>query len=99
MAARFPLSAKILGWFFLNLLVLVVVFLVLLNAQFRFDLGWVFTSAARQRVNTMRDLIVEELNATRPDDWDRVIESFGEAYHVRLALLDESGARLIGSID
>jgi two-component system sensor histidine kinase CpxA len=99
MSARFPLYAKILGWFFLNLLVLVAVFLLLLNAQFRFDLGWVFNTAARQRVNAMRDLIVGELNTTRPDEWDRIIESFSDAYNVRLALLDENGDRLIGAID
>jgi two-component system sensor histidine kinase CpxA len=99
MSARFPLYAKILGWFFLNLLVLVVIFLLLVNAQFRFDLGWAFTTAARQRVNAMRDLIVGELNTTRPDEWDRVVESFGDAYNVRLALLDENGNRLIGAVD
>jgi two-component system sensor histidine kinase CpxA len=99
MSARFPLYAKILSWFFLNLLVLITVFLLLVNAQFRFDLGWVFTTAARQRVDAMRDLIVGELNTTRPDEWDRVIESFSDAYNVRLALLDENGDRLIGTVD
>jgi two-component system sensor histidine kinase CpxA len=99
MSARFPLYAKILGWFFLNLLVLAAVFLLLVNAQFRFDLGWAFTTAARERVNAMRDLIVGELNTTRTDEWDRIIESFSDAYHIRLALLDENGERLIGAID
>jgi two-component system sensor histidine kinase CpxA len=99
MQARFPLYAQILSWFFLNLLVLVAVFVLLVNAQFHFDLGWVFATTARQRVDAMRDLIVGELNATSPDDWDRVIDSFSDAYNVRLALLDENGDRLIGSVD
>src|ERR1700678_1742004 len=99
MSARFPLYAKILGWFFLNLLVLIALFLLLVNAQFRFDLDWVFATAARQRVDAMRDLIVGELNTTRPDDWDRVIDSFSDAYNVRLALLDGNGDPLIGSVD
>ncbi|HEX4084986.1 MAG TPA: HAMP domain-containing sensor histidine kinase [Chthoniobacteraceae bacterium] len=99
MKARFPLYAKILGWFFVNLLVLVVVFLILVNAQFRFDLGWVFSTAARQRVDTMRNLIVNELNTTRPDEWDRVLEGFSEAYHARLGLYDENGDRLLGTSD
>jgi two-component system sensor histidine kinase CpxA len=99
MSARFPLYAQILSWFFLNLLVLVAVFVLLVNAQFHFDLGWVFATTARQRVDAMRDLIVGELNATSPDDWDRVIDSFSDAYNVRLALLDENGDRLIGAVD
>ena len=98
-SARFPLYAQILSWFFLNLLVLVAVFILLVNAQFHFDLGWVFATTARQRVDAMRDLIVGELNATSPDDWDRVIDSFSDAYNVRLALLDENGDRLIGTVD
>ena len=99
MSARFPLYAKILSWFFLNLLVLVIVFLIVINAQFRFDLGWVFSTAARQRVNTMRDLIVGQLNTTRPEEWDRVLDNFGDAYQVRLALFDDHGMRLIGTAD
>ena len=99
MSPRFPLYARILGWFFLNLLVLVAIFLLLVGAQFHFDLGWVFATAARQRVDAMRDLIVGELNTTRPDEWDRVLEGFSEAYQVRLALFDENGERLLGSAD
>jgi two-component system sensor histidine kinase CpxA len=99
MAARVPLYAKILGWFFVNLLVLVAVFLLLVNAQFRFDLNWVFATAARERVDTMRNVIVAQLNATPPEEWDRVIQSSGDAYNVRLGLLDENGERLIGSVD
>ena len=97
MRPRFPLYAKILGWFFLNLLVLVVVFLLLVNAQFRFDLGWVFATAARQRVNAMRDVVVSELNTAAPDEWERILDSLGEAYKVRLALFDENANRLIGN--
>src|SRR5450432_3256896 len=99
MSARFPLFVKILGWFFLNLTLLAAVFILLFNAQFRFDLDWVFATSAGERVDAMRDLIVAELNTTPPFGWDRVIESFSEAYHVRLALFDEDGNHLIGTID
>src|ERR1043166_2126100 len=60
--ARLPLSLKILVWFFLNLVLLTAVTLVLFNAQFRFDLNWVFVTSARVRVEAMRNLISEELN-------------------------------------
>ena len=99
MRPRFPLYAKILGWFFLNLLVLAVVFSLLVFAQFRFDLGWVFSATARQRVNAMRDVIVGDLNTTRPDEWEHVLESFSDAYQVKLALFDEKGTRLLGAAD
>jgi len=98
MPIRLPLSAKILLWFFLNLAALAAVFILLFNAQFRFDLDWVFASSARQRVDALRDLIVEELNTNSPDDWDGVMERFGDAYHVHFALFENNGAHQIGQI-
>lgn len=95
---RLPLSAKILIWFFLNLTVLAAVFLLLFNAQFRFDLDWVFASSARQRVDTVRELIVGELNTTAPDDWDRVINRFSAAYGVQFSLFEPNGDHLIGAV-
>ncbi|MCX6968053.1 MAG: ATP-binding protein [Verrucomicrobia bacterium] len=93
-----PLSAKILAWFFLNLAVLATVFILLFNAQFRFDLDWVFESNARQRVEAMRALIVGELNTTPPDDWGAVLERFSDAYAVRLSIFESNGEYLIGPV-
>src|ERR1700734_3277862 len=98
MRPRLPLYAKILLWFFLNLALLATVFILLFNAQFRFDLDWVLASTASQRVDAMRDLIVGELNATPPDEWDRVIDRFGDAYRARFSLFDDEGRHLIGSV-
>jgi len=98
MHPRLPLSAKILLWFFLNLSLLAVVFILLFNAQFHFDLNWLLASSARERVDAMRDLISGELNTTVPDEWDRVIDRFSDAYHVRLTLLDDEGVHLIGTM-
>jgi len=91
-----PLSAKILLWFFLNLAVLAVVFILLFNAQFRLDLNWIFASSAGQRVDAMRALIVGELNTTHPDDWGGVIDRFSDAYGVHLSLFESNGEHLIG---
>jgi two-component system sensor histidine kinase CpxA len=99
MFPRLPLPAKILSWFFLNLALLVVVFSVLFNAEFHFDLNWVFATNARERVDAMRDLLVGELDTTSPQEWDQVLERFEDAYHVHFALYDEDGNRLIGAAD
>ena len=95
---RLPLSAKILIWFFLNMAVLALGIIFLFNAQFRFDLNWVFASSARQRVDAVRDLIVYELNNTDPDDWDRVVTRFSNAYGLRFSLFEHDGTHLIGRI-
>jgi two-component system sensor histidine kinase CpxA len=98
MHPRLPLSAKILCWFFLNVTLLATVFILLFNAQFHFDLNWLLSSTASARVDALRDLISDELSATDPEEWDRVMDRFSEAYHVRLTLLDEQGNHLIGPL-
>jgi two-component system, OmpR family, sensor histidine kinase CpxA len=99
MRTRLPLFVKILFWFFLNMALLAAVSIALFNAQFRFDLDWFLGGSARGRIDTMRNLITTELNNTVPEAWERVIERFGEAYHVRLSLFDDDGNLLIGPGD
>ncbi len=99
MFSRLPLPFKILLWFFLNLAFLVVGFLLLFNAEYHFNLDWVFASHAQQRVESMRDLIVDDLNTQPPDEWDDVLDRFDDAYHVRFALYDERGNHLLGTVD
>ncbi len=97
--SRLPLPLKILLWFFLNLALLLAGCLLLFNTEYRFDLDWVFSSHAQSRVSTMRDVIVDALDESAPEEWDEVIERFANAYHVRLALYDERSAYLLGSVD
>ena len=99
MFSRLPLPFKILLWFFLNLALLLVGFLVIFSAEYRFNLDWVFSSHAQQRVDAMRDLVVDDLDSHSPDEWDDVIERFADAYHVHLGLFDDRGRHLLGSVD
>ncbi len=97
--SAFPLPVKILLWFFLNVALLVAGFLLLFNAEYHFNLDWVFSNHAQQRVESMRDLIADDLNTQPPDEWDDVIDRFNDAYHVRFALFDDGGRHLLGSVD
>lgn len=97
--APFPLYVKILVWFFLNLLLLAVVVILLINAQFRFDLNWVFATSARERVEAMRNLIVDELNTLPTYEWERVLERFSNAYGVQFAVFDDDGNPLVGLVN
>ena len=99
MFSRLPLPLKILLWFFLNLALLLAGFFLIFSAEYRFNLDWIFSSHAQQRVDAMRDLIVDDLDSHAPDEWDDVIERFADAYHVHLGLFDDHGRRLLGSVD
>lgn len=96
MNIRLPLYGKILAWFFLNLVVVAAVFAFLFDAQFHFNLDWLFAAGARDRLEALRDLIVGELEVTPPDDWQEVMQRYSEAHRVRFALFDDEANPLVG---
>lgn len=96
MKVRLPLYAKILGWFFLNVVALVAVVALLFNAQFLFDVDWLLASGARQRIEAVKNLIVGELNTTPPDQWPEVIDRYNDAYDIRFSVYDDEGNPLLG---
>ncbi len=98
MTSRIPLYSKILGWFFLNLLLIAAVFVFLFKAQFGLNLDWLLATGARQRVEAVRDLIVGELNNSPPDEWERTLNRYSDAYGVRFSLFDEEGNHLVGGV-
>src|SRR6187397_1810869 len=95
---RFPLYAKILGWFFLNLVVVATVVAFLFDAQFHFNMDWLFATGARERLEAVRALILGELETTPPDDWAQVLARYSEAHHVQFALFDDDGNPRVGEI-
>ncbi len=98
MSIRLPLYGKILAWFFLNLVVVAGVFALLLDAQFHFDLDWLFTAGARDRLEAVRDLIVGELETAPPDDWPQVLQRYSEAHRVKFALFDDEARPFLGEV-
>lgn len=96
MRLRLPLSVKILLWFFLNFAALAVVFVLLFNAQFHFNLDWLLTGSARANVERLRDTIAFDLNNSPPDQWDSIVEHHSTVNEVRLTVYDDDGDRLIG---
>jgi two-component system, OmpR family, sensor histidine kinase CpxA len=95
---RIPLAAQILVWFFLNLMLLAAVIFLVLSVQYRVNLDWVFASSARQRVESLRALIVGELNATVPEYWSDVLDRFSDAYGVQISIFDPNGDYLLGRV-
>jgi two-component system sensor histidine kinase CpxA len=94
MPRRFPLYAKILLWFFLNLLLLAVVFYALMRAQFRFGLDLLLSD----RIETADQIIAAELGGEDRPQWDATLKRFGDAYHdeVRFMAFGPDGTLLAG---
>lgn len=93
---RFPLFAKILLWFFLNLGFLAAVLLLVVGAQFQFGLDSLITGRAGERIRALSEALVRDLQSRPAPEWDAALERFGAAYGVTFALVRRDGAQVAG---
>lgn len=96
MKTGLPLYAKILIWFFLNLLLLVLAFWIGIRAQLYSGLDTLLSARAGERMQVLGDLVGGELGDTPVADWNRVLERFSEAYKVDLILVNGSSKVVAG---
>jgi two-component system sensor histidine kinase CpxA len=96
MKLRFPLCAKILLWFFLNLLVLGAAGYALARFQFRIGLDSLLSGQTSERIEAVSRLIQEELRETPREDWSNTLARFGAAYGVKFILFRPDGLHVAG---
>jgi two-component system, OmpR family, sensor histidine kinase CpxA len=96
MRLRFPLLAKILAWFFLNLVVLGVVFYFVFNVQLRLGLDSLLAGRAGERIRAVSEVIVSELKGKPTSDWGGVLKNFERAYKVQFYLFRNDGTQAAG---
>ncbi len=96
MNCRFPLYAKILLWFFLNLLLLVVAFGVFLSVQFHFGLDSLLAGQAGGRLRAVNEVIMRELHQAPKSGWEAVLARFSESYGLRFVLFRPDGQQIAG---
>jgi two-component system sensor histidine kinase CpxA len=93
---RFPLYAKILLWFFLNLVLLGVAFWLFFGTQFRFRPEWLLAGSAEERIESLTDVMLAELNESPRSHWDGVLERFHQAYQLQFLVFRDDGVQLAG---
>ena len=93
---RFPLFAKILLWFFLNLLVLAVVGYVVFKLQFRVGFDSLLLGQAGARVQAVSEVIAAELDGRPIAEWNAILRRFSEAYRVNFSLFRNDGSQAAG---
>ena len=94
MRLRFPLSFKIVAWFFVNLLVLTCGLALLFSAKIGFDS--VLSSLVKTPAQTVGDLVAQELNAQPSVSWTNVLHRFDGAYGMHFALFHNEGRQKAG---
>ncbi|MDB6171183.1 MAG: molecular chaperone Hsp90 [Chthoniobacteraceae bacterium] len=93
---RLPVSAKIVVWFFLNLLLLALVALVIVRVHFKLGLDSLLTGRAGERLQSLSEVVVADLREHSHADWPAQLERFGAAYQVQLAVFSSDGKQVAG---
>lgn len=96
MRLRFPIYAKIITWFFLNLLVLGLVLFAFVSWQFRQGFDSLLLGSAGHRIEALGQVVADELREKPADQWDAVLKKFSQAYKVDLFLFQNNGRQLAG---
>jgi len=87
---KFPLYAKILFWFFLNVIFLCAVFLIVARVEFRFGLDSLISSPAGERLQAVTRLMTDELRDQPQTEWNSILKRFSDAYNVQFYLFRNS---------
>jgi two-component system sensor histidine kinase CpxA len=87
MPRRFPLYAKILLLFGLNVALLAAAVALLVRAQFGLGRDWPLSAGANERIDTACDLILAELGNQPQSKWDEVLLRFNDSYRNRVQFL------------
>lgn len=95
---RFPISAKILLWFFLNLAFLGAAAWIFARVQLRFGLDSLLAGPVNDRLQTMGEVIARQMSERPPAEWPAVLESSASSYHVQMALFRNDGRLLAGTV-
>ena len=96
MKLRFPLYAKILLWFFMNLVLFGIAILLLVRAQFHYGFDWMLAAGAGERIQAISDVILGDLNDHPRAEWDTVLARFDAAYRVHFLVFRLDGTQLAG---
>ncbi len=94
MRIHLPLYAKILVWFSLNVLLLVVGFFLFFYANFGFDA--VFSALAKPRVQAVAEVVNAEIAEHKRADWEKIMVRNSNAYGMTFALYYHDGDHLAG---
>src|SRR3954468_14898183 len=94
---RFPLYAKILLWFFLNLLAVGVVLFVIASEHFNIGPELLAVGGAGDRIRVISDLISDQLERQPRRDWDAELQRFGTKMGIEFLVYRNNGEQIAGT--
>jgi two-component system sensor histidine kinase CpxA len=94
----FPLPAKILACFFVNLALLAIVGVYVAQGQFRFGLDSLLTGSSGERIQVLSSLVVSALEGHKRSEWPAILQRIAGISHVQIAAVLNDGTRIAGTI-
>ncbi len=91
------LFARILLWFVLSVVVLVLLLVGVFNFQLRIAPLSPLRTVSADGLETVAPLILQDLERTPQAEWDSALARASEAYGVTFLLYEETGEQLVGS--
>ncbi len=96
LGVRFSLFSKIMLWFFLNLVILGVLFLLIFGLNVQFGRGSRFFGGTSNRIEAISRLIESDIDEKSREDRDDILDRYTGAYNVNFYLFDSNGIQLGG---
>lgn len=96
MRMRLPLFARILLWFFLNLVIILLVLLSLFKLQFHAGRDSPLAGMIGNRLQEVGTGIRDELERADTASWDAILARHGATHDVSFVLVSRSGDRIAG---
>jgi len=91
-----PLYARVLGWFFLNLLLLAAGVFFVARFQFRFRLDSLLMGNAGERLDSVGAVVAGELRFHPRTEWDAILTRLGQGYGLKLLGYTPEGLQVAG---
>lgn len=95
MPSRIPLYVRILGWFFLNVAVLVAGVWLVLRPNHPPE--WFVKQQAEPRLQPVARLVVKELQQHPQGEWDDILAKYDESHDMTFTVFSPSGRQVAGA--
>ena len=97
MKTPFPLFARLLLWFFVNLLILIAGLMVVVRLQFGSLDNWLLPQSSQEQIQAMSVTLIGNLAHSDRREWGGALAQLSTAYKMDFALYDSRGQWMAGS--
>ena len=91
MKTPFPLFARLVLWFFVNLLILIVGLALMVRVQFGSLENWLLPESSQTEIQAMSVTLIGNLAHSDRRDWGGELAQLSVAYKMDFALFDSRG--------